>query len=292
MKRCCGFNLINTKNNMCIHLNWNHNYNDVYGTVEINNDYGSNVFNIRDVTKFEECNKDLISKFKTKEKYGHCMDVDILKFIYEIIKSNKKYEHLDDDETWSASSHQEVISKMSNYIRVIRFAFSQLYYSDERKHEYKSFYNTLRCKPLDLEKFVFMTEKGYALEEKKGEKSEVYGTVDMFTNYFCINPVNFEKGISYDGICKCIRNINICISKIIEAYVVLNVPPYYIVSYVTPHNGVNFFENGFSASMKMSNMISSIVQLPIQIIPESCFFGSKHCVSWADIDRILDSYGF
>lgn len=292
MRRRCGFNLINSKNNMSIHLNWEHDYNDVYGSVKIDSGYGTNVFNIRDVTKFEDCNKELMSKFKTKEKHGYCIDIDNLKLIYEDIKSNKKSEHLYDDKSWSASSHQEVIDKMGNYIRIIRLAFSHLYYFDERNHIYKSFYDTLRCKPLDLEKFIFMTEKGYTLEEKKSEKTEVYGTVDMFINYFCINPINFKKGISYDGICKCIRNIYIWISKIIEAYVVLNVPPYYIVSYVTYHNGVNFFENSFTASMKMSNMISSIVQLPIQIIPESCFFGSKRCVSWADIDRILNSYGF
>ena len=297
----CGFNLVNTKNNMNINLNMNHRFNILYGTVDVDKKYGIETFKIRNVTDFEECNKDLMSKLITKEKCGHRVDIDVLKHIYESIKTIDNFERFQDDDKFSASFHQEVIAKMDRYLRVIRLAFSELYTYDECTYEFKSLRDVLKSKLTDLDKFVFKTDKGYTLDEKKSEKMDVYGTVKMFVDEFCINPLSFKNGISYDSICKCIHNIYIWVSKIIEAYVVLNVPEHYVISYIIPHNGVNFYECRLSAAMMMSNMIGSIIQYPIKIIPEFSFFDdindqdidiNEDGVSWDDIDQIIDGYGF
>jgi hypothetical protein len=145
-----------------------------------------------------------------------------------------------------------------------------------------------------------MTDKGYTRDEEKGEKRGKYGTVKNFIKDFCINPVNFQNDISYVGICKCIINIYSWVSKIVEAYVILNVPNYYVISYVIPHNGDNFFERRATVAMITSNMISSIIRYPIQIIPEPCFDAivvkstetKKRSISWDDIIKILCGYGF
>lgn len=297
-----GFNLVNTKNNMVIYLNWRDGFNSVFGTVEVKNERGSNTLETQDVTNFEIHHKDLMDNFDTKEKIEYHVNTDILKDIGETIEKIEKSEHSDDDKKWTASSHQEVIAKMDKYIRVIRAAYSVLYYYDTYTRDYKPLRNALTCQSYEINKFIFMTEKGYTLDKKKVETKNVYGTVRMFINDFCVNPLKFKNGISYDGICKCIRNIYGWISKIVRVYDILKVPEYYIISYNIP--GIDDDDDDESNSpdiLLMGNLISRIVQYPVNIISESCFSDAVvdqtmktkgHCASWSDIVKVLDTYGF
>ena len=63
-----GFKLVNTRNNMHIHLDLDCGFNILYGIVEIDKSYGSEVYKIYDVTEFENCNKEIMNNFNTKEK--------------------------------------------------------------------------------------------------------------------------------------------------------------------------------------------------------------------------------
>ena len=296
-----GFNLVNTEKHMNIHLELVRGFSVMYGKLETVDKCGFIKYKINDVTKFEECHKELMSKFDATEKRVYHVNIKALKLIHEVIKSIDEYDRSQVDKKLPASSHRDVIAEMDRYIRVIRLAFSKLYYHDDYACAYKSLKDVLTREPSDFKKFVFMTDKGDTLDEKKDKRMEVYGTVEMFIDDFCINPMNFSRGISYDGICKCIRNIYDWVSRIVEAYVVLNVPDHYVISYESCYNGDNFIECSLSASMEMGNAIDSIVQYPIDIISQSHYHDDivdqdmetrASGFSWEAIDDILDGYGF
>jgi hypothetical protein len=176
-----GFNLVNTKNNMNIKLILN-KVKGLYGSVRIVNSSGSDVFEIKDITVFEKDHEEIMPKTVAKEKWHH-VNIESLNDIYANIKKIEKSEQSRDDKILSASSHAEVVENMTDYLNVIRDAFSELYYYNEYNNMYMSFYNALiydalTYNPFDFNKSIIKLSPCFSAISK----TEVFGIArDLLT---------------------------------------------------------------------------------------------------------------
>ena len=276
------------------HYDFNHSKPDCVTFSEHKKSYVINyeILNMKEFQKEIEYDTLPIKKKKTA-----VINIENIKQIASLL--NIGYNHkimVSDYERKLAHTHEQVIQDMAYYIKIIRMAMNEIYclsyhldYDDDCLFNSitRNLFSLLKNKNKnDNNRIVYMTEKGYTLKQTPDAK--IYGTVQMFIDQFCINPLYFKNGIRYDSICNCIYNLYNWIAPIIYAYAKVNIPETFIIAFYTCDNGINFIENELDASMCVSNNIDFIVKNPIDIL--SILKSSS--ITWNDIIDIMEKYGF
>lgn len=288
-----GFIFIDTNTDQ--YYKFNHSNPD-HITIEECNDSCHIKYEVYNMEKFKK-DKSIDALPNKKMRITSAINITNIKHIYSMLTT--RYSHsiiIPDSERKTAQTHDQVIQNMSYYMKIVRMAMNELYciipsyfshINFKFVNKYQNLFSLLENKnSANNDKFVYMTEKGYTLNQTPD--ATIYGTVKMFIEQFSINPIYFENGIRYDAICDCIYNLYNWIAPIIFAYVKINIPDSFVIAFYTYDNGENFIETNLISSISLTNNIEFIVKNPINVLS----IMKSGTITWDYIRDIMNEYGF